>query len=194
MGALVDQKETEWIKSACQGDDDAFEHLVEKYEVPVYNLCYRMLGNPQEAEDAAQESFWRAYQAIKRYDTNRSFITWLLSIAAHYCIDQHRRRRLPTFALDLLNEESIPFITPGIESVIVRNEDDAQLHKLLDILKPDDRAILILRYWYEMSEIEIGEAMSLSISAVKSKLHRARKYLAQHYQNAQPKVALKEVV
>lgn len=186
-------KETEWMQAAQKGDEDAFANLVEMYEVPVYNLCYRMLDNPQAAEDAAQETFWRAFQAIKRYDPERSFITWLLSIAAHYCIDQHRRRRLPTFALDLLPEESVPFITPGIESIVIRGEEDSRLHKLLDLLKPEDRAILILRYWYEFSEIEISQTLSLSVSAVKSRLHRARRCLAEQYRTAQPQAVLEEV-
>ena len=90
----------EWIDKACQGDDEAFTKLVETYQNPVYNMCYRMLGEAGAAEDAAQETFWRAYQNLKRYDPQRSFITWILSIAAHYCIDQQRKRRLSLFELD----------------------------------------------------------------------------------------------
>ena len=100
--------ENEWLQAAIQGNDEAFTQLVETYQKPVYNLCYRMLGDPLEAEDAAQESFWRAYQALKRYDPQRSFITWLLSIAAHYCIDQQRRKRLPVVPVEILPEEAVP--------------------------------------------------------------------------------------
>ena len=85
--------EAELLSKAQQGDAQAFTWLVETYQRPVFNLCYRMLGNAQDAEDAAQETFLRAYKNLRRYDRSRPFSTWLLSIAAHYCIDQARRRR-----------------------------------------------------------------------------------------------------
>ena len=71
----------ELVARVIDGDQSAFAELVETYQQSVYNLTYRMLGNAGEAEDAAQEAFLRAYQHIKRYDTERSFKTWLLSIA-----------------------------------------------------------------------------------------------------------------
>ena len=82
------------VLRAQQGNDEAFTSLVERYQTPVYNLCYRMLGERTEAEDAAQEAFLRAYLNLKRYDPARSFKTWVLSIASNYCIDRLRRRRL----------------------------------------------------------------------------------------------------
>ena len=94
--------EEEWIADALKGDDDAFAALVEAYEVPVFNLCFRMLGDAGEAEEAAQEAFLRAYQNLKRYDPEKRFSTWILSIASHYCIDRLRRRRLFTVPLDEL--------------------------------------------------------------------------------------------
>ena len=83
-----------WINLAQGGDADAFAKLVDAYQVAVYNLCFRMLGDPYEAEDASQETFIRAYKSMNSYDTKRSFSTWILSIAAHYCIDQMRKKRL----------------------------------------------------------------------------------------------------
>ena len=113
---LAKLAEAECIKRARAGDQDAFTDLVETYQNPVYNLCYRMLGTPQAAEDAAQESFWRAYKNLTRYDPNRSFATWLLSITAHYCIDQQRRKRLPTMDLDEIIEFSAEDPAPNPES------------------------------------------------------------------------------
>jgi len=81
------------IARAQQGDHTAFAQLVEQYQRPVYNLAYRMLGNAQDAEDAAQETFLRVYKQFKRYDRRQKFAPWLLAIAAHYCIDRLRRRR-----------------------------------------------------------------------------------------------------
>jgi RNA polymerase sigma-70 factor (ECF subfamily) len=182
---MVIYNDGEWLIQARQGNDSAFAQLVEMYQSPVYNLCYRMLGDPQEAEDAAQESFWRAYQALKRYDPQRSFITWLLSIAAHYCIDEQRRRRLPTVEIDDFAEEIIPDHGPSPENSITQTEEEKQLHKLLAEMNSQDRAAIILRYWYDLSDQEIGEALSLSVSAVKSRLHRGRLLLAKRWQSTQ---------
>lgn len=178
--------ESEWLAGAQRGDDEAFTHLVETYQKPVFNLCYRMLGDPAEAEDAAQESFWRAYQYIKRYDPARSFGTWLLSITAHYCIDQVRKRHAVLLPMDILPEEAFPDSEPGPESTFSRREEQNQLRQLLEKLNPQDRAAIILRYWYDMSEEEISQSLSLTVSAVKSRLHRARVELARHWQANHP--------
>ncbi len=71
--ANKDQREPEWLSQAMKGNTEAFTNLVELYQRPVFNLCYRMLGDPDEAEDAAQETFMRAYNGLKRYDVQRSF-------------------------------------------------------------------------------------------------------------------------
>lgn len=177
----MSSSETECIKHAIQGNQDAFAILVDTYQKPVYNLCYRMLGSPQEAEDAAQESFWRAYRNLQHYDTSRSFPTWLLSIAAHYCIDQQRRRRLPLIELDELleGENVMPDPAPGPEKETIRNEEIEAVQQQLDKMNPRDRAVLVLRYFHEFSEDEICKALSISKSAVKSRLHRARLHMAE---------------
>ncbi|MDP3185477.1 MAG: sigma-70 family RNA polymerase sigma factor, partial [Anaerolineales bacterium] len=92
--------EMAWIVQAQNGSDEAYTHLVEAYQTRVYNLCYRMLGEPEAAEDAAQETFLKVYQNLARYDRGRPFATWLLAIAAHHCIDRLRRRRFITFSID----------------------------------------------------------------------------------------------
>jgi RNA polymerase sigma-70 factor (ECF subfamily) len=186
---LLDNRDAEWLQKARNGDDDAFTCLVEKYQTPVYHLCFRMLGTPQEAEDAAQETFWRAYQAIRRYDPQRSFITWLLSIAAHYCIDQQRRRRLPLLEIDALPELDAPDPAPNPEYVASRNEQDQLLHQLLVNLNPLDRGVVVLRYWYDLSEEEIAQMLSLTVSAVKSRLHRTRRLLAEQWLALHPQGA-----
>ena len=181
--------DTEWLEaqvnSARQGSDEAFSRLVEKFQAPVFNLCYRMLGDSAEAEDAAQESFWRAYQSLKRYDPRRPFMTWLLSIAAHFCIDQLRKRRLVALPMDILPEEEAPDPAPSPESSFNQREEQENIRKFLSALNPQDRAAIIMRYWYNLSEEEIGEALSLSVSAVKSRLHRARRELGLMWQTQQ---------
>ena len=169
----------EWVAQARAGDRQAFTLLVEAYQVPVYNLCRRMLGNPSEAEDAAQETFWRAFQALERYDPQRPFATWLLSIAAHYCIDYLRRQRLVALSLEAMPDyHDAPDPAPGPESSAEVHERECRVARMLQTLDPLDRAAIVMRYWYDLSYEEMGEALSLSVSAVKSRLHRARRQLA----------------
>jgi RNA polymerase sigma-70 factor (ECF subfamily) len=175
--------EQEWVQLALEGDDLAFTKLVESFQGHVFNLCYRMLGDPVEAEDAAQESFLRAHQNLRRYDPDRKFATWLLSIASHYCIDRLRRRRLKLVPLeDLRRGQEGAYPGPGPEDRFVRLEMQEQVKSMLSTLGAVDRAALILLYWYDCSYEEIGESLSLSVSAVKSRLHRARRDLAKGMQ------------
>ena len=184
--------ELTWVIQAQQGSDEAFTRLVEEHQTHVYNLCYRMLGEPEAAEDAAQESFLRAYQNLQRYDRNRPFATWLLSIAAHYCIDRLRRRKLSVFSLDEENDEGVTFeiadpASPNPEAESVKREERDRLHILLKDLDATDRAAIVLRYWNDYSEIEIAESLNLTVSAVKSRLHRARRALAGMWQEDKPR-------
>jgi len=184
-------EELAWVLQAQQGSDEAFTKLVEEHQTHVYNLCYRMLGEPEAAEDAAQESFLRAYQNLHRYDQSRPFATWLLSIAAHYCIDRLRRRKLSMFSLDEENEEGMAYeiadpASPDPEVESVKREERDRLHVLLKDLDATDRAAVVLRYWNDYSEIEIAESLNLTVSAVKSRLHRARRALASMWQEEKP--------
>jgi RNA polymerase sigma-70 factor (ECF subfamily) len=180
---MADQDEVrEWINLAKKGDDDAFTNLVEAYQVKVHNLCYRMLGDPSEAEDAAQETFLKAYRGLKIYDPSRSFSTWLLSIASHHCIDRLRRRRILPLSFDeLLPSQEKPDASPGPETVMTIHERQIVVRELLHQLGTRDRAAVVLRYWNDLSYHEIAEILSLSIPAVKSRLHRARKELARFW-------------
>ena len=184
--------ELTWVIQAQQGSDEAFTKLVEEHQTHVYNLCYRMLGEPEAAEDAAQESFLRAYQNLHRYDQSRPFPTWLLSIAAHYCIDRLRRRKLSMFSLDEENDEGATFeiadpASPDPEAESVKREERDRLHIMLKDLDETDRAAIIMRYWHDFSEVEIAESLQLTVSAVKSRLHRARRSLAGMWQEESPR-------
>jgi RNA polymerase sigma-70 factor (ECF subfamily) len=174
-------EELAWIVQAQQGDDEAFTLLVETYQKPVYNLCYRMLGEPESAEDAAQETFLKAYQNLARYDRERPFATWLLSIAAHHCIDRLRRRRFTTFSIDEDEEgqTDLPdYHAPDPETETSKRQERERLQGLLQSLDPIDRAAVVMRYWNDASEVEIAVALKLTVPAVKSRLHRARRALA----------------
>ena len=142
--------EMTWVIQAQQGSDEAFTQLVETYQRPVYNLCYRMLGEPETAEDAAQETFLRAYQNLHRYDASRAFGTWILSIAAHYCIDMLRKKKFSMFSLDAENDDGTTFeppdpASPDPEFESIRKEQRDRLHLLLKGLDATDRAAVIMR-------------------------------------------------
>jgi len=178
----VKDNELHWLIRAQDGDDQAFTELMQAYQNPVYNLCFRMLGNQGDAEDAAQETFWRAYQSIKKCDRDKKFATWLLSIAAHHCIDLQRKRRLPILDIEDWMEETLPESTPTPENSFVSKVERQRITAMLQQLQPQDRAAIILKYWYEMSELEIAESLKITPSAVKSRLHRTRLKLAELYQ------------
>ena len=174
--------EKQLVFQARQGDSAAFTQLVETYQKPVYNLCYRMLNhNAEDAEDAAQEAFLRAYRSLRRYDPNRPFSTWLLSIAAHYCIDQMRKRRMMIVSIEDLPIPEVPDPEPGLETKVSLGEEKRRIRGLLDVLDSTDRAAVVLYYWYDFSYAEICQALSLTESAVKSRLHRARRAMARQW-------------
>jgi RNA polymerase sigma-70 factor (ECF subfamily) len=177
-------QERAWIEQALQGDRKAFGNLVRAYERPVYNLTYRMLGDPAEAEDAAQETFVRAYTKLATYQPGRKFVNWLLSIASHHCIDRLRRRgRAPQLSLDGPSPpEWITSNAPQPDQVVSKKEEREQVRQLLATLPPDYRAAVVLRYWYDLSYREIAATMDTTESAIKSRLHRARRMMAENLQ------------
>lgn len=188
----MNEDEPKWLDQALKGNPEAFSYLVQAYQTPVFNLCYRMLGDGYEAEDAAQETFLRAYENLKRYDRQRPFSTWLLSIAAHYCIDQIRKRRMVLISLDGEPFLDPPDRAPGPEPALSQHEDQHRMQHLLARLSPQDRAAVIMLYWYDLSYEEIAASLSLTVSAVKSRLHRARQMLAEGWSEQESKAFASE--
>jgi len=167
----------ELILSAQAGNQAAFAELLATYERAVYNLCYRMVGNAPEAEDAAQETFLRAFSQLYRYDRGRPFKTWLLAIASHHCIDRLRRRRMQLLSIDDEPIQQHPALherRAGPEETLLQHEQRAEVRRMLAGLTPENRNAVIMRYWYDLSYEEIAQATGSSVSAVKSRLHRAR--------------------
>jgi RNA polymerase sigma-70 factor (ECF subfamily) len=179
-GAVVTDEER-WVEAARKGDKAAFGRLVEAYQGPIYNLAYRMLGNASEAEDAAQEAFVRAYKHLRTYDPQRPFSTWLFSIASHYCIDRIRRRRIDWLPLEeeIAEPVRLASASPNPERVVTERDREAWVQELMSTLAPVDRAALTLHYWYDAPYSEIAEVLELTVSAVKSRLYRARRALAE---------------
>jgi RNA polymerase sigma-70 factor, ECF subfamily len=189
------EQEQEWVEQARRGDRDAYCRLVEAYQRPVYNLTYRMLGNPTDAEDAAQETFLRGYARLKQYDPKHKFSTWLFSIANHLCIDRLRRQRAVLVSIDdnpvlenLVGTDGRP------EQSALVTEEQAEVQLLLAQLEPDYRTPLILRYWEDLSYEEIAVTLGLTVAAVKSRLFRARQQVARAYQERQRHLEGRDVV
>lgn len=186
QGEDTREQELHWVQQALAGDTEAFVQLIEIYQRSVYNLCYRMLGNAEDAEDAAQETFLRAFHSLRKFDQQRSFVTWLLSIAAHHCIDQIRKRKMTLFSLDDNPDLEFASQDPFPETQISLREDQQRLQQLLKTLSETDRTAIVLYYWYDFSYEEIAQSLSLTISAVKSRLHRARRTLAESWLEKYP--------
>ena len=171
------------VELVLAGEQDAFEVLVERYKDAVQNLAYRMLSNVTEAEDVTQEVFVRAYTQLATYKPAHKFSTWLLSIASHLAIDQLRRRRF--LALPL---EDVPFLEwitdlgAGPEQSALEGEQQDEIQAYLQRLPGKYRAVILLRYWYDLSYEEIAMALNLTPALVKARLHRARELLARYIQ------------
>jgi RNA polymerase sigma-70 factor (ECF subfamily) len=175
-----DHQQTMWLAQTINGNTPAFNNIIKRYEQAIYNLCYHMLKDADDAEDAAQEVFTRAYFKLDTYNNSRKFSTWLFSIAANYCIDQLRKRHFQLISWDSLatwhrfpGQES-----PQPERVLLETEASQEVRTLLMVLPPDYRLAVILKYWYAMSYQEIADTLKTTVSSVKSKLFRARKMMA----------------
>lgn len=189
-------EEQVWLEQARQGDKFAFGKLIEAYQGPVYNLAYRMLGNSGEAEEAAQEAFIRAWTRLDSYDPAHKYSTWLLSITSNYCIDQIRKRRAVLLSID----EPLPPHPAlhsdnhqGPEAQAMAHEQRDRVQAMLNQLPSEYREAVVLRYWYDMSYEEIADVQQTTVSAVKSRLFRARRQLAETHEtetNTAPSMAL----
>lgn len=193
VAQVVPIEEALLISRARDGDQDAFRQLVERYQGAVYNLAYRMLGDPGDAEDAAQEIFVRIYRQLGRYDPARKFSTWTLAIATNYCIDQLRRRRMQLVPL----ENIIPWARAkeaGPEGEAITQEERDEVQRLITKLPEKYRAPLILRYFEELSCAEIAEVLGMPEGTVKTQIHRARKALGKLLaEGEEPRDALSRV-
>jgi RNA polymerase sigma-70 factor, ECF subfamily len=180
LRAGTDETDDNLVLRIIDGDAAAFVALVERYKRPVYSLAYRLLGNPADAEDAAQETFVRAYTRLSSYQPGSRFGSWLLSITSHWCIDFLRRRRAVSLeatgivageALGLADREEQP------ETLALQSERQREVRQWLAGLPDPYRAVLILRYWHDLSYAEISETTGLPISTIRMRLFRARQLL-----------------
>ena len=186
--------EQELVDRSRQGDLEAFNCLVIAYQDRVYNLCLRMLGSPQAAEDAAQETFLSAYRSVGRM-RGPSVRSWLLRIAANASIDElRRRRRQPQLSLEVPApgtdpERPLEVADPveGPERLALHGELREALQVELLRLPPDQRLAVILCDVEGLSYEEIAVSMGRSIGTVKSRISRGRSRLREALR-AQPEL------
>ena len=174
--------ETQLIARGRKGDLSAFNLLVEHYQRPLFNLCLRMLGAPEPAEDATQEAFIAAYRSLNRF-RGGSFRSWLFRIAANACHDEHRRRRArPSVSLDAPRGEDrqpldVPNPGPTLDEHIEQLELGGALQMALAGLPKDQRLAIVLCDVHGLDYSEIAAAMNVSLGTVKSRISRARSRL-----------------
>ncbi len=178
---LSDQALVEKIRA---GDYQAFEFLVTRYESKVYRLAIRMLRNPQDAEDALQETFLQVFRGLAGFEGRSKFSTWLFRLATNVCLMRIRHRETePSKLLPL--EDYLPKLEEGDspqmmdwadrpEDALLSKESREKMMEALDKLPPEYRAVFILRDIEGFSNAETGESLGISVAAVKSRLHRAR--------------------
>jgi RNA polymerase sigma-70 factor (ECF subfamily) len=173
--------EAELIKAGQNGDVTAFNRLVLYYQELVYNVCYRVLHDPDNAADVTQETFLSAFRALKSY-RGGSFKAWLLRIATNGCYDllRRRKRESSTPLDDILVDESIAALTdhtPGPEEQALRGELMAYLQQGLASLPVDQRVVVVLSDVHGMSYDEIAQVTNTALGTVKSRLSRGRAHL-----------------
>lgn len=168
---------------AKDGNLDAFNSVVERYQGAVYSLCYRLLGQREAAEDAAQEAFLSAYRALPRFEGG-NLRSWLLRIAANESKDElrRRRRRQPALSLDDGGEDGgqsidMPDHSAGAELLLLRHEMGEKLEELMLLIPFEQRQAILLVDLYDFQYDEVAALTATSVGTIKSRIHRGRERL-----------------
>jgi len=174
--------DAELVRLTLWGNTAAYNGLVQRYQRPVYNLAYRMLGNAEDAGDLVQETFLRAYGALASFRQDASFLTWLYKIASNLCIDQLRSRKSKS-ALSL-NVELQEGREPAADARESSPEDRAVRGAVQDVVQraimnlPERyRVVVVMRHLQDMSVEEIARVLEMPTGTVKTHLFRAREML-----------------
>ncbi len=165
-----------WIEESRNGNSSAFNHLVLRWEKPVYNLTRRMLGRPEEAAEATQEIFLSAFRSIRTFNGKARFSTWLFRIAINRCLSLLARR--PSDRHYSLEEElpsgqrvSDQLVSGSFEGELLRRDEERRAVRAMRALPPEQRLVLELKFFQEMTFAEIAEVLSLPESSVKTRLY-----------------------
>lgn len=170
--------DAEVIERCRRGEVEPFSLLVQRYQNRVYNLAFRLLGNTDDALDAAQDAFVRAYAALARFEADRPFAPWLTRIVTNVCYGMLRKRR-PEISFERLEEHAPEFAPEAAweadpEARLQRAIRDDEIQQAVLALPELFRAVVLLRYMEEMSYEAIAAELELPLGTVKTYLHRAR--------------------
>lgn len=177
----MDQKsEAEIVNRILNGDKQAYALLIDEYKNRIYNLAYRMTQNSQDAEDLAQETFLRSFKELHRYDTNRSFYTWLFTISLNLIrnhLKQSGHRRINYANVDVSSCMAVSgaqhtSLHQNIVFEDLQTDQEKKLEDGLQKLPPDLRELLVLRFYQQFSFETISEITGFSPSAVKMRVYR----------------------
>ena len=172
--------ERELIARLQKRDEAAFEELIRQYEKKVYSLCFRMCGNSEDAEEAAQDAFLALWRGIDRFRQESSLSTWIYRLATNACIDTLRRRKKQSGSVSLDDEElfvDAVDTSPQPQETVERREAQKLLQEGLSALPEEYRKVLILREIEGLSYTEIAESASIELGTVKSRISRGRSLL-----------------
>jgi RNA polymerase sigma-70 factor (ECF subfamily) len=183
-------REVECIRRVQQGDAEAFASLVERHQQRIFSIVFHLVRRRDEVEDLAQDIFFKAFRAIRSYNFQSSFATWLSRIAVNHCYDYLRKVRASRISYySEMTEESAQELERKLEGPQPGGLDHGEKVTLKDFVvrllaraPADDRAILILKELEDYSVEEIGNLLKLKVSTVKVRLHRARKRMLEDLQ------------
>lgn len=184
----------ELVRRIKAGDEEAFEQMVRRYHARVYSLSYGVLRNSEDAEEAAQDSFWTLYRKIGTFDESKKFFSWFYRVALNQAYSRARRRPAPTVPID----ETLPrfdergrFVASDFPDWSARVEDDVSARELaakageyISELPPAYRDVIWMADVEEMAPADIAETLEISIPAFKSRLHRARLHVRERLTEA----------
>jgi RNA polymerase sigma-70 factor, ECF subfamily len=168
--------DTTLVKQTQNGHRRAFSELVRRYKTTVYRSCYRTLGDKEDANDASQETFLRAYRKLDTFRGRSTFKTWLVRVAMNVSLNEctSRRRKVPRSDIGLAQ-----FVASkeAPEAELMRAEAAVQMHKALQLVRPDHRAAIVLRDLEGLTYQETAESLGVAEGTAKSWVHRGREQL-----------------
>lgn len=172
--------ESDLIERARRGDGDAVEALVRRYQDVAFRVAYLITGDPDEARDAAQSAFIKAYYALPSFRPGSPLRPWLLRIVANESRNQRTASaRRPTLTLTSAADRSAED-TPSPEASALADEERQTLLRAIDELRPEERLVVAYRYLLDLSELETAEILAIPRGTVKSRLSRALSRLRAH--------------
>ncbi len=175
---MANNNDDYYIEKTLKGDTNYFGFLVEKYQNMVFALAVKMMKNREEAEEVAQDTFIKAYKSLKSFSGQSKFSTWMYRIAYNTCLDRIKKNSRFSNSIEIDNIPSKDIqLTDTIFEGIERKERSEIVQRCMNQLPEDERVILHLFYFEELSLKEIVDIVSMKEGNIKVKLFRARKKL-----------------